>query len=515
MRKLILIILDGWGIAKPGKGNCISLANVKNYNYFLKKFPSTQLDASGVHVGLPPHTMGNSEVGHLHLGAGRVVWQPLQRMNNEIKLGEFFKNRELVEAMMHAKNKKSKIHLIGLCSHGCVHADIKHLYALMKMAKMQGLKDVFVHFFADGRDVPEKSAAIFAKQIDENIRKIGIGKIASVIGRYYAMDRDNNWERTKAAYELLTEGKGGRAKSIYEAIEKAYEGGAKTDYYIKPAVIIDGQGKPVATIDDNDSVIFFNTRTDRVRQLIKCFVLKRFRHFKRNVAKKLHFTAFVQTDSTIPETRCRVAFNELEVRNNFATVLEKAGIKEVRIAESEKYPHITYFFNSQYEKPMKGEKRIFVESAKVQSFDMKPEMSAYGIAEKALEQIKKGDYGFMLVNFANTDIVGHSANIPAIIRAAEVADECVGKIVTEGLENGYTIIFTSDHGNAEEKLARDGTPIPSHSSNKVPFILISNEKVFSKARLRKEGGLIDVAPTMIEIIGLKKPREMTGRSLIV
>ncbi len=275
------------------------------------------------------------------------------------------------------------------------------------------------------------------------------------------MDRDSNWERTRKAYEALTEGKGHAEKNSYEAIKNSYSRGDKTDYYIQPAVI-EENGKPVAKIKDGDSIIFFNTRTDRVRQLTKCFALKRFTPFKRNVVPKVHFTIFVQTDKTIPENRCRAAFSEIEVRNNFAHVLEKAGIKQARIAETEKYPHITYFFNSQIEKPVKGEKRILVHSAKVPSFDLKPEMSAHGIAEKVVQEIHEGDFGFMLVNFANTDIVGHSAKIPAIIKAAEVADDCVGTIVKAASENGYSVIVTSDHGNAEEKIAKDGTPIPSH-----------------------------------------------------
>ena len=514
MRKLILIVLDGWGIAKPGKGNCISLANVKNFNSFMKKYPHTELSASGVDVGLPSNTMGNSEVGHLHLGAGRVVWQPLQRINNEIKSGEFFKNPELVDAMRNVKRHGSALHIMGLCSDGCVHSDIRHLFALLKMAKQNGLNDVYIHFFSDGRDVPEKSAEVYAKQIEKEIRKIGVGKIATLCGRYFSMDRDSNWDRTRKAYEALTEGKGHAEKNIHDAIRNSYARGDKTDYYTQAAVMHEN-GKPVATIKDKDSIIFFNTRTDRVRQLAKCFAMKKFSGFKRNVVPKAHFTIFVQTDKTIPENRCRPAFRELDVRNNFAHVLEKAGIKQARIGETEKYPHITYFFNSQIEKPVKGEKRILVHSAKVPSFDLKPEMSAHGIAEKTVHEIHKGDYGFMLVNFANTDIVGHSAKIPAIIKAAEVADECIGRVVKAASENGYNVIVTSDHGNAEEKITKDGTPIPSHSSNKVPCILISDDKYLAKARLRKGGGLVDVAPTMIEIIGLKKPRDMTGKSLIV
>jgi 2,3-bisphosphoglycerate-independent phosphoglycerate mutase len=508
------MVLDGWGIAKPGKGNCLSLANIKNFNDYMKKFPHTELRASGIDVGLPLGTMGNSEVGHLHLGAGRIVWQPLQRINNEIKSGEFFKNAELVDAMRFAKHHKSALHIMGLCSDGCTHADIKHLFALLKMAKEQGLNEVYIHFFADGRDVPEKSAAVYAGQIEKEIKKVGLGKIVSISGRYYAMDRDNAWERTIRTYEALTEGKGHIEKNIYDAIRNAYARGDRTDYYMQPALIVEEGGAPV-TIKDRDSVIFFNTRTDRVRQLIKCFCLKRFKAFKRKVFPKVHFTTFVQTDKTIPGKMCRAAFRELEVRNNFSHTIEKAGIKQARIGETEKYPHITYFFNSQIEKPMKGEKRILVHSAKVPSFDMKPEMSAHGIAEKAVSEIHKGDCGFMLVNFANADIVGHSAKIPAIIKAVEFEDKCIAKVVDAATENGYTVIITSDHGNAEQKLTKDGVPIPSHSSNKVPFVLISDDKTLAKTRFRKEGGLIDVAPTMLEIIGLKKPREMTGKSLIV
>ena len=515
MRKMILVVLDGWGIAKPGKGNCIDLAKPSNYNAYLKKFPNTSLDASGESVGLPPGTMGNSEVGHLHLGAGRVVWQPLQRINNEIKRGEFFRNPELVDAMRHVKAKKSALHIMGLCSDGCVHSSISHLFALLKMARENGLQDVYIHFFADGRDVPEKSAEVYVQQIEKVAKKTGVGKIATISGRYYAMDRDNNWDRTGKAYEAITEGRGILEKDVHSAIRNAYARGVKTDYYIEPAVITGSDGQPLGIMKDNDSVVFFNTRTDRVRQLIKCFVLKKFNAFKRGVVRKTHFTAFVQTDSSIHESACRTAFRELEVRNNMAEVLAKAGIGQARIGESEKYPHITYFFNSQAEKPVKGEKRFLVESAKVASFDEKPEMSADGIADKAVKEINSNSFGFLLVNFANADIVGHSSNIPAIIKGVKVADRCLGRIVDAGIENGYSVIVTADHGNAEEKIAKDGSAIPSHSTNRVPMILISGDAALRRARLRKGGGLTDVAPTMIEIIGLRKPREMTGKSLVI
>jgi 2,3-bisphosphoglycerate-independent phosphoglycerate mutase len=511
MRKIILIIMDGWGCAPPGPGNFITQAKTPHFNFLSKCYPCTQNKASGNAVGLPEGTQGNSEVGHLHLGAGRIVLQKFEKINQSIKDGSFFKNKALLKAMDHAKKNKSKLHLMGLCSDEAIHAHINHLLALLDLAKSEGLKEVYIHFIADGRDVPEKSAQKYIDLIETKARKLGIGKIASVVGRYYAMDRDKNWDRTKLAYDLLVAGKGFMAKSAKEAIEEAYRRGDKTDYYIQPTAIVGNDNKPLALVKDKDSVIFFNFRTDRPRQLTESFISGRFNGFKRESRPKAFFATFTQYDSNF---KCPFAFEEENLNNNLGRVLAKNRLSQLRIAETEKYPHVTFFFNSQVEEPNKGEERIMVPSPKVSSYDQKPDMSALGVTQKLLERIENGGYDFILVNYANCDLVGHSAVKPAIIKAVEVVDDCVGKVVDRGLKKGYTILITADHGNAEDKLYPDGKPKPSHSLNKVPFIVVSEDQGLIKAKLRKDGGLSDVAPTILEIMGIKKPKEMTGESLI-
>jgi 2,3-bisphosphoglycerate-independent phosphoglycerate mutase len=512
-RPVILLILDGWGIAPPGPGNYISQARTPNFDSLFKKYPHTENEAAGNAVGLPAGTQGNSEVGHLHMGAGRIVWQMYERINKSIRNGSFYTNKTLLEAIKHVK-KKGTLHLMGLCSDEGVHAHTDHLIALLKMAKKEGLKKVALHFFSDGRDVPERSALKYVKIIEQACREIGIGKIVSLVGRYYSMDRDRNWKRTEAAYEMLVNGAGFVVSSASEAVEEAYKRGDKTDYYIQPTVI----GAPVL-VKDGDSVIFFNFRTDRPRQLTKAFLEKDFREFKREHIPEILYTTMTKYDKRF---KCPFAFSEEKVENNLGQVLAKAGMRQLRIAETEKYAHVTYFFNSQIEKPNKGEDRLMIPSPKVSSYDQKPEMSAYGIVEKLIEKISEKNYDFILANFANCDLVGHSAVKDAIIKCVEIVDDCAGRAVKAGLDNGYTVIVTADHGSAEEKLYPDGRPKPAHSSNPVPFILVSNEPRPSKEERGelgqmklKKGGQKDVAPTILEIMGLKKPKEMTGESLIV
>jgi len=502
-KPIVLIILDGWGIAPPGPGNYILQAKTPNFDRLLKNYPHTENEAAGNAVGLPTGAQGNSEVGHLHLGAGRIVWQMYERINRSIKDGSFSKNKTLLEAIKHVKTKGT-LHLMGLCSDEGVHAHTDHLIALLKMAKKEGLKKVAIHFFADGRDVPERSALKYVKIIESACRETGTGRIVSLVGRYYSMDRDRNWERTKAAYDMLTGGKGFMARSASEAAKKAYERGNKTDYYIQPTVI----GTPVL-IENGDSVIFFNFRTDRPRQLTRAFLEENFVEFKKEHIPELLYTTMTEYDKKF---KCPFAFSEEKVENNLGQILAKAGMKQLRIAETEKYAHVTYFFNSQIEKSNKGEDRLMIPSSKVSSYDQKPEMSAYGIVEKLVEKISEKKYDFVLANFANCDLVGHSAVKDAIIKCVEVVDDCAGRAVKAGLDNGYTVIVTADHGSAEEKLYPDGRPKPAHSSNPVPFILVSND--LGQVKLKK-GGQKDVAPTILKIMGLKKPKEMTGRSLIV
>lgn len=501
---VVLLIMDGWGIAPLGPGNYIWQAKTPNFDNIIKKYPHTKNEASGLAVGLPKGSQGNSEVVHLHLGAGRIVWQNYQLINNYIKDKSFFKNKALNNAIKFAKKNNSSLHLLGLCSDEGVHAHVNHLIALLDMAKKHKLKKVFIHFFADGRDVPEKSAKKYVKVIEKHIKKIKQGKIASVIGRYYSMDRDTNWNRTKKAYDLLTLGKGFKAKNAIEAVDLAYKRGDKTDYYIQPT-IIDKEG----LIKDNDSVIFFNFRTDRPRQLTKAF-LNSFNKFKRKKHPKVLFTTMTNYDKKI---KLPAAFKEEIIKNNLGNVIAKAGLKQLRLAETEKYGHVTYFFNSQVEKPNKNEIRIMIPSPKVPSYDLKPEMSAYEIAEEAVKQISKRKFDFIVVNFANCDLVGHSSIKKAIIKCVEVVDECTAKIVDVALKNKYNVIVTADHGSAEDKLYPDGKLKPAHSCNPVNFILVSKDKKLRKVKL-KLGGQKDVAPTILEIMGLRKPKEMSGKSLI-
>ncbi|MBD3309813.1 2,3-bisphosphoglycerate-independent phosphoglycerate mutase [Candidatus Woesearchaeota archaeon] len=511
-RKVILLIQDGWGVAPPGPGNYIEQADKPVFDSLIKKYPHTQNKASGNAVGLPEGSQGNSEVGHLHMGAGRIVWQMYEVINRTIKDKSFFENQALGNAMEYAKKHNSALHLLGMCSDEGVHSHTDHLFALLKMAKKKGLSDVYIHFIADGRDVPEKSAKKYIEQIEKRIKKLGVGRIASVCGRYYAMDRDNNWDRTKKAYDLYTKGEGFKAADASEAITQAYKRGDKTDYYIQPTVITCGDGKPVALMQDDDSVIFWNFRTDRPRQLTEAFISKGFDRFDTSQEPDLLFTIMTRYDETFS---CPVAFEEPEVHNNLGQVLARQALKQLRLAETEKYGHVTYFFNSQVEEPSKGEDRIMIPSPKVPSYDQKPEMSAYSIADKAVEKISSREYDFILMNFANCDLVGHSAVKKAIIRCVEVVDECTGKVVDAALENGYTVIITADHGSAEEKLYPDGEPKPAHSCNPVNFILVSEDPELQKNRIKlSKGGQKDVAPTILELTGLDKPEEMTGKSLI-
>jgi 2,3-bisphosphoglycerate-independent phosphoglycerate mutase len=501
---VILVVADGWGIAPPGRGNFISQAKTRFFSGLLAQYPNSRNDASGNAVGLPQGAQGNSEVGHLHMGAGRIVWQMYELINRSIMDGSFRENSALVRAMKQVK-KKGTLHLMGLCSDEGVHAHINHLTTLIEMASGAGLKDVAIHFFADGRDVAEKSAMKYVETIAGACRSMGTGRIASIVGRYYSMDRDGNWDRTRQAYEMLTEGRGFTAKNAKEAVEAAYARGDRTDYYIQPTIV----GEP-ALIKDGDSVLFFNFRTDRPRQLTMAFTQKDFSGFRRNIVPKVLYTTVSEYDKSygLP-----FAFAEERVKNNLGEILSKKGLRQLRVAETEKYAHVTYFFNSQIEKPCKGEERMMVSSPKVPSYDEKPEMSAAEVAEKTSAKIREKSYDFILVNFANCDLVGHSAVKEAIIRAVEVVDACVGKVVETGLASGYTVIVTSDHGSAEDKLYPDGKPKPAHSCNPVPFIVASNDPKLKAVKL-KNGGQKDVAPTILDIMGLKKPKEMTGKTLI-
>jgi len=466
-RKIILVIRDGWGYSRHRKGNAVRLANLKNNTYYEKNYPRTLLEAHGNAVGVPKGIQGGSEPGHLTIGAGRVVWQPFEDINRSIRNGKFFRNKELLKAISNVKKYKSTLHLMGLFSDQGIHGTTEHLSALMRLAKKNNVKNVFVHCFLDGRDVPEKSAKKFVKQFNKVSKKLGIGKIASLIGRYYAMDRDKNYNRTKKAYDMLTKGVGVRETNALKAIDNAYKKGISTDYYIRPIIIVD-KNKPVASIKDNDSVIFWNFRSDRTRQLTYALTNKRFLYFKRDKKPKICFICMSQYDRNL---KLPVAFMPAKVKNNLGQVIAKSGLKQLRAAETEKYAHVTFFFNSQVEKPNKGETRILVPSPKVPSYAQKPDMNAYGITKKVLSEIKKEKYDLIVINFANGDLVGHSANLKAGIKACRAVDECVGKIVKRGLKHNYELLITGDHGNIEVMFYPDGKPNPSHGINPVPFLL--------------------------------------------
>lgn len=492
MKKVILIIRDGWGESNNEYGNAIMAAKIPNDKNYKDNFPSTVLKCTGNDVGNPETAQGGSEVGHLTLGAGRIVWQPQEMINQKIKSGEFFTNPALVGAMENCKKNNSNLHLCGLFSDAGVHSDISHMYALIQMAKQNNINNVYLHLVLDGRDVPEKSALGYLEKLDEKIKEIGVGKIVTVIGRYYTMDRDNNWDRTEEGYKLMIEGKGFAANTAKEAVEMAYARGDKTDYYVQ-ATVIDKEG----LVKSNDSFVWFNFRSDRSRQIAKLFIER----------KTAYFVGMSKYDENLSMP---IAFEPEVVKNNLGKVLAENNKKQLRISETEKYAHVTFFFNSQIEEPYKNEDRIMVPSPKVPSYDLQPEMSAYEVKEKVLENI--GKYDFILVNFPNPDLVGHSGVFEAVVKAVEIVDKCVGEIVEKALENDYNVIVGADHGNAESMKYKDGDNDASHGFNPVRFNLVG--KNLDLTKLKNGGGLKDVAPTILEIMGIPKPVEMTGESLI-
>jgi 2,3-bisphosphoglycerate-independent phosphoglycerate mutase len=455
------------------------------------------------------------------MGAGRIVWQPFEHINIKIRDGSFFRNKALSLAIKNCKKHDSSLHLMGIFSDQGVHGTVDHLYALLELAKMHGLQKVWVHAFLDGRDAPEKSATEYIKEFNQKSKKIGVGQIASMVGRYYAMDRDHNWDRTEKAYFLLTRGLGVEEMDPLKAIKHAYERGERsleegragdtTDYYIRPIVIVHNHEKAIATIKDNDSVIFWNFRSDRARQITYALTAREFEHFDRGNGHKLTFVCMSEYDK---KYRLPVAFPQEKVRENLGNVIAENGLKQLRIAETEKYAHVTFFFNSHAEKPNPREDRIMIDSPKVPSYDRKPEMSAHGTTEAVLREIEKQKYDFIIINFANGDLVGHSGKLDAGIKACEAVDKCVGKIVNLGLEKDYTSIITADHGNVEIMFYPNGKVCPAHGTNPVQFFIISKKDEFRNIKLKKGKGLQDVAPTILEIMGIKKPREMTGKSLI-
>lgn len=507
-----IIIMDGYGLAPDGKGNAIALNGSKNVNALMKEYPSATLGASGMSVGLPDGQMGNSEVGHLNMGAGRIVYQDLTKITKSIKDGDFFENPALIKAMDNAKDKK--LHLYGLLSDGGVHSHITHVYALLKMAKMRGVKDVFIHCFMDGRDVSPTSGADFIRGLQAEIKNIGVGKIASVCGRYYAMDRDNNWDRVEKAYDMLTLGEGKQCADPAQAVEESYAEGV-TDEFIKPIKTVEN-GKPVGLLEKGDSVICFNFRPDRARQITRAvsqkqFVVPKGEAFERKTGYvDPVYVCFTVYDAAFEGVE--IAFPKTSMENTLGEYLAKLGKKQLRIAETEKYAHVTFFFNGGVEAPNENEVRDLIPSPKVATYDLQPEMSAYLVTDKVLQELDGGDFDVVILNFANCDMVGHTGVIPAAIKAVGTVDECVKKVLDKILEMGGSALLTADHGNADRLLSEDGSPFTAHTTNPVPVVLVSEK--YKNAQLRGDGVLADLAPTLLTVMGLPVPKEMTGKSLI-
>ena len=503
------MILDGYGLNEKDQANAVALGKTPVMDSLMKEYPFVKGYASGMAVGLPEGQMGNSEVGHLNMGAGRIVYQELTRITKEIQDGDFFKNEALLKAVANVKANDSALHLFGLLSDGGVHSHNTHLYGLLELAKREGLKKVYVHCFLDGRDTPPASGKDFVAELAEKMKELGVGEIASVMGRYYVMDRDNRWDRVELAYNAMVKGIGETAEDAVEAVAASYAAD-KTDEFVLPTVIMK-DGAPVATVADKDSVIFFNFRPDRAREITRAFCADDFDGFAREKRMDTTFVCFTEYDVTIPNKE--VAFHKVSITNTFGEFLAANGKTQARIAETEKYAHVTFFFNGGVEEPNKGEDRILVKSPKVATYDLKPEMSAYEVCDKLVAAIKSDKYDVIIINFANPDMVGHTGVEAAAIKAVEAVDECVGKAVDAIKEVGGAMFICADHGNAEQLVDYEtGEPFTAHTTNPVPFILVNYDESYT---LRDGGCLADIAPTLIEIMGMTQPAEMTGKSLLI
>ena len=505
---IALIIIDGWGYSSQREGNAIALAATPYYDELCENYPQTLLEASGTRVGLPAGVMGNSEVGHLNIGAGRVIRMDVSRVDHDIATGEFFRNEVLLAAIDGAKQRGKALHLMGLLSDGQVHSSQGHLYALLRLAKQRGLERVLIHCFLDGRDTPPSSAVHYVAALQKKIEEIGCGQIASIIGRYYAMDRDKRWERTERAYELLVKGKGERAADPVAAIKRSYERGV-TDEFVEPTVILSESGEPVATIQEDDAVIFFNFRPDRARQLTRALTIPGFTDFDVSGRPRIEFVCFTVYDRSFP---LPVAFAPHDHKNVLAEVWEKICVRNFRLAETEKYAHVTYFFNGGVEKEHGCERRLLVPSPKIATYDLEPAMSAFRVTDEVLRGIEEGETDVFIVNFANPDMVGHTGKLDKTIEACQYVDTCLGWI-TQGIRRarGVTII-TADHGNAEQMIdPESGGPHTAHTINPVPLHLI--DEASRGLKLREGGALEDVAPTLLGLLGNEQPAEMTGRDL--
>ena len=537
-------VLDGWGISTPSPSNAISQANTPNMNKLYASFPHTQLGASGEAVGLPRGEAGNTETGHLNLGAGKIVYQDLARINLAIAEGSFFTNEVILNAFRHAKNNNSNLHLIGLVGAGGVHSNLEHLFALISIAKKENFKDLYLHLFTDGRDSPPTSSNVYINRIRETIKKEGVGTIASVMGRYWAMDRDRRWDRTAKAYFALTKGQGNLVKTPEEAIQMSYQIG-KTDEFIEPSVVTNNTGEPISLIKDNDAVIFFNFRVDRPRQLTAAFLidnfsdnsldlefdpylekyekthlLSRVEHYQKifnrgEKIKNLYFATMTHYSDSLVQAGAKVIFSPEKIEIPLGSVISEAGLKQLRLAESEKERFVTYYFNGLRELSFLGEDRIIIPSPNVSTYDLKPEMSANEITNKFIELIKSdSNYSFILINFANADMVGHTGNIAPTIKAIETVDDCIGKIANTALAYNGTLLIIADHGNAEEMInSQTGQIDTEHSTNPVPFIAVSKNYLGNPQNIQS-GILADIAPTVLKLLNLEIPSDMTGRNLL-
>ena len=508
MKKVLLLILDGWGHSEEAAGNAILQADTPNMDRFYRQFPRALLDVTGEAVGLPPGQMGNSEVGHLNLGAGRIVYQELTRIGQCIKTGEFFKNKVLLQAMIRARDNDSALHLIGLVSDGGVHSHFDHLLALLEMARREKVKNVYIHAILDGRDTVPYGARPFLEKLEQLSREHHNGYIATISGRYYAMDRDRRWERIERAYRAYNNGQGLQAANPLEALDQAYNRG-EADEFVQPTVITDQDEQPLTVFRSEDSVIFFNFRPDRARQISRAFVDHDFPYFDRGFEPpKPYYVTMTVYDRALPVP---AAFSFDDLRATLGEVYADLGLAQMRIAETEKYAHVTFFFSGGREKPFPGEDRILVPSPGVATYDLQPEMSAPEVASRIIATVKKDRHPLIVANFANADMVGHSGILPAAIKAVQTVDNGLGAITAEALPLGWYVLICADHGNAEQMLDSEGETLTAHSGNPVPFILLGPEKF----KLRQKGILADVAPTILELAGIKVPPEMTGKSMLV
>lgn len=504
-KKAILVIMDGWGLGKVRSADAIQNANTPFVSALYHQYPNTTLVTCGEEVGLPAGQMGNSEVGHLNLGAGRIVYQELERINVSIRKGELTKNEHLLAAIRLAKSSQKPLHLLGLVSNGGVHSHINHIKAICDDCKAEGLTEVYIHAFTDGRDTDPKSGLGFIHELEEHMSG-SVGKIATVSGRYYAMDRDKRWERVKLAYDCLVKGEGLHAPNAATAVQQSYDQNV-TDEFIKPTVILDSNGQPLATIKDGDVALCFNFRTDRCREISEVLTQQDFPEFGMH-RLNIDYTTMTSYDASFKNVH--VIFEKDNLHNTIGEIIARAGKKQIRIAETEKYPHVTFFFSGGREEPFEGESRIMVPSPKVATYDLQPEMSAYGITDKLIPEIEKESADFICLNYANTDMVGHTGVFSAAVKAAETVDACVNRVATTALEHGYTVFLTADHGNSDYMINEDGSPNTAHTLNPVPLFIIDKEW---KGEV-KPGKLGDIAPTILTMMGLEVPKEMTGNILI-